>query len=190
MTDQPTTPRGVSLRVELVNLRMRLWGLTSGDRDYIDTTDPANLDTDDPRYVRANHPQIPAYRDRIHAERADPTLGADDIDDLRRHADQTSTSHRGDGRGQPAVTNVWRSDLTAAAEIQAQVRGSAGRADDAPVSGLLREDEIVLLDHVDPDQARTGRQVGGRMDWQHRRPERATDTTPGRQVGRSVDGSD
>jgi hypothetical protein len=38
------------------------WGPTSGDAGYIDDpADPATLDPADSRYMRADHPAVPAY---------------------------------------------------------------------------------------------------------------------------------
>ncbi len=99
------------------------------------------------------------------------------------------------GRVQTAVSNVWRSDMSAAAELQAQVR-AAETDGGGEMPGPLRADEVDLLAQVDPDTARTvqrvgGRTGGGRADWTHRRPERAAaQPVPGRQLGRTVDGSD
>ncbi|MFP5284075.1 MAG: hypothetical protein ACLGIF_11570 [Actinomycetes bacterium] len=82
-----------------------------------------------------------------------------------------------DGRS-TAVSNVWRSDRTAAAEVRAEATTSAEP---------LREDELELWERVEPAAARrVTRDVGGRRDWSHRRPERAVEQTPGRQVGRSL----
>lgn len=70
MTEQPTDTesRGLLLRIESVRTRMRSWSLTLGQPGYIDTNDEDNLDPEDLRYLRADHPQLSAYHDRI-----DPT---------------------------------------------------------------------------------------------------------------------
>jgi len=84
MTDETSTPgRGILLRIEMVQMRMRAWRLATGDPGHIDITDPANLDAADPRYVRADHPAVPAYFDRIRVEGETPGE-PDDIDELRR----------------------------------------------------------------------------------------------------------
>ncbi|GAA3612345.1 hypothetical protein GCM10022236_12670 [Microlunatus ginsengisoli] len=89
------------------------------------------------------------------------------------------------------MSNAWRSDVTAAAEVHAQA-DVAARVGDVRVADPLREEEIELLERVDPAEAQAARrEVGGRMDCTHRRPERAAaQPAPGRQLGRSVDGSD
>ena len=80
--------------------------------------------------------------------------------------------------------------VTAVAELQDQVR--AAETDGGEMPGPLRAEEVDLLARVDPDTARTVQRTGGgRADWTHRRPERAAvQPVPGRQLGRTVDGSD
>lgn len=85
MTNQPASP-GILLRVELVRSRMHSWGLTPSDPGYIDPADPANLDPADRRSIRADHPALPAYYDRIRAEGQAPIGEPDDVDELRRRA--------------------------------------------------------------------------------------------------------
>ena len=88
--------------------------------------------------------------------------------------------------------------MTAAAEVQAQVRAAAEPGDDGIEPGQLRDEEVALLEQVDPETADTlrgvravgSRAAGGRADWVHRRPERAAPPATGRGRGRSVDGSD
>jgi hypothetical protein len=88
MTEQRTDAesRGLLLRIEMVRMRMRIWSLTLGLPGYIDTSDEDNLDPDDPRYVRADHPALQAYYDRIRAEGADPDVKRDDPVQLRARA--------------------------------------------------------------------------------------------------------
>ncbi len=68
---------------------MHSWSLTRANPAYIDTADPANLDPADPRHVRADHPAVPAYHDRIRAEGEAPPGEPDNIDELRRCAGLT-----------------------------------------------------------------------------------------------------
>lgn len=85
MTDQPT-PQGILRRAEFVRAHMHSWALTPADPGYIDPADPVGLDPADRRYIRADHPALPAYYDRIRAEGAAPLGEPDDIDELRRRA--------------------------------------------------------------------------------------------------------
>ena len=87
MTESNTKPQSILLRVEMVQARMQSWGLTSSDAGYIDPADPANLDPDDSRYVRADLATVPAYYARIRAE-AETPAEPDDVDTLRRRAGQ------------------------------------------------------------------------------------------------------
>lgn len=120
--------------------------------------------------------------------------------DLRRHGDParatepgpapaTVTTRTPEQQRDTAVSNTWRSDMTAAAGIEAEARGGVDRAP-------LREEEIALLERVDPATAETvrtadGRAAVGRSASPHRRPERTVEQqVPGRDRGRSVDGSD
>ena len=123
---------------------------------------------------------------RHRLDRSDPGLQDSSEEALRRVLIEAAGRLR---EQPPAVSNVWRSGMTAAAEVRAQVRDSAegdlGRAGEP-----VREEELELLDRVDPAEAQAAREAGGRVDWSHRRPERATGQLPGRRRGRSVDGSD
>jgi len=185
-------------------------------------TDRMTSDLDDPSQSPLRVAMLEA-RESLEADDLDAALQhLTTADDLRRRYDdpQTTPAVAADptdrAKETTAVSNVWRSDMTAATEVQAQVRKSAETGDDEPTTGPLREEEVALLKQIDPElaqsaqpaqparqaqaarQAPVARQVGGRADWSHRRPERATAQTPGpqlgrqlgQQLGRSVDGSD
>lgn len=151
-------------------------------------------------------PDPPAGRAVLDAR---ASLHRDDLDatlrhlvtanDLRRHDDPARTSAPGPApaavmtrtpgqQRDTAVSNAWRSDMTAAAEIETEARSD----DTAP----LRAEEIAVLERVDPAVAETARTAGsrtagGRAVSPHRRPERAVERqVPGRDRDRSVDGSD
>lgn len=146
----------------------------------------------DPRAGRA----VLDARASLHSDDLDATLRhLVTANDLRRHDDPARTSAPGPAlaavttrtpgqQRDTAVSNAWRSDMTAAAELETEVR----TGDDIPP---LREEEIALLERVDPDAAETPRTAGGRSASPHRRPERAVEQqVPGRDRGRSVDGAD
>lgn len=108
--------------------------------------------------------------------------------------DGTSADRTGDPAStgpSRAVSNAWRSDVTAAAEVQATAP-TVDNPPDALEAPALRAEEIELVERVDPDQADVlaagrvaDRGVGGRQDWAHRRPERAAEQpTPGRDRSR------
>lgn len=76
---------GLVRRIEYVRTRMHNWGLTADDPGHLDVDDTTNLDPEHPRYIRADHPALPAYYARIVAEALDP-VKPDDPDELRRRA--------------------------------------------------------------------------------------------------------
>ena len=91
-------------------------------------------------------------------------------DELRRQAEDLTPAPR-----ETAVSNVWRSDVSAAAEVRAQAV--------ADPSAPLREEELEMLALVEPPQADLAR-----AHSTHRRPERAIELqrAPGHDRGRSV----
>lgn len=122
-------------------------------------------------------------------ESARAALLAEDLDATLRHLVAADARRRpvDAGRRETAVTNAWRSDLTAAAEVRAQVRASGTVAPDGPAAMPVREDELALLERVDP----TAADAGDRGNWSHRRPERVVDQPPPQwERGRRFDGSD
>lgn len=88
-----------------------------------------------------------------------------------------------------AVSNAWRSDMTAAAEVRAQIYDGGAMSSVEP----LRAEELDLLDRVDPAEAGLARTVQDRSVRDpsgHRRPERAVEQqSPVQDRGRVVDGS-
>lgn len=91
-------------------------------------------------------------------------------DELRRQAEDLTPAPR-----ETAVSNVWRSDVSAAAEVRAQAVTDP--------SEPLREEELEMLARVEPAQADLAR-----AHSTHRRPERAIELqqAPGHDRGRSV----
>jgi hypothetical protein len=87
-----------------------------------------------------------------------------------------------------AVSNLWRSDMTAAAELRAQGEQPQDRTDGTAPAEPLREEELTMLDRVDPAEAETARRGGGGRgrDWSHRRPERAGQPATARQPDRML----
>lgn len=167
------------------------------DRDELRAAFQQQADRLDDNRTHDSTPDAPAGRAALDAR---ASLRSDDLDatlrhlvtadDLRRPGDPAQapdparTAESPEQQRNTAVSNAWRSDMTAAAELETEVR----TGDDIPP---LREEEIALLERVDPDAAETPRTAGGRSASLHRRPERAVEQqVPGRDRGRSVDGAD
>ena len=91
MTDPETqlldevAEHGILRRIEYVRNRMHSWGLVGDDPGHLDVDDTTNFDPEHPLYIRADHPALAGYYDRIIAEALEP-VEPDDPDELRRRA--------------------------------------------------------------------------------------------------------
>ena len=157
------SPRVHSLSSQSLHGRVRLHTLTSerdraelwaAFRQTADELDQADTTTGVSAEVR----------------QARAALQGDDLDASLRHLAAADELRR-----ETAVSNAWRSDVSAAAEVRAQAV--------ADPSAPLREEELEMLALVEPPQADLAR-----AHSTHRRPERAIELqqAPGRDRGRSV----